>query len=410
MQHLTQQHRNLRAIDNTDSKPDTYNPAQHIRSGICANKPPKPNIIVPGIELAAGTLTVVFAAPGASKTWFAFDLGMRTACALPYYWQANPYAELQPSASKPRKPMHVMHIDYEVGADEMSQKQDRMLNWLRANHTVEGSAASVHELHSHYYHALDGSTLGYLTEQRAMDRLEAVLTYQYPTYDYAGKETAKLVIIDNLAAANGGDLNDNTDMTFVCNSLRRLAAKTKAAIVLLHHTPKVRQKNLDINKIDLQSLTKGSGAITAGSTCSFFLNPSRNHVDVIPVKKAYYQPTHLLSYRLVDSDDHPDAEAYRAEYAKSYGVHLESAVGEVQNEEAAAAEPELCAEMITSALAGGPLNQSKLQDALRAMGLAFSKRAFEQQITSIVAAGLVRVETGARNSKLYELATAAEGA
>ena len=86
-----------------------------------------------------------------------------------------------------------------------------------------------------------------LTEEKDLQQIEAVIN----------KYKIKLVVVDSLRGAHGGDENSSR-VASVLQSLSGIAERTKAAIVVVHHTRKIQADE----QISADS-SRGSNAITA---------------------------------------------------------------------------------------------------------------------------------------------------
>lgn len=368
---------------------------------LLSKEPTMPNIILPGVELYAGSTAVFCAGPNVGKTWLALELALKVATGEPFYWEAEersrlPGHDIEVHKVGKRAPKHILHIDLESGLDETVSKLDRMTNYL-IQEAKNAEGVGIRDLVNNYYHyCKPGQFPKYTheTRQAFMDTLTEAIKRPYESIDKDSTQRAKIVFIDHLSALNGGDENNNSDMAALCNTIRIVAQDTQTVIIVLHHTTKASNRagaTIDINSI------RGAGSIAACFTAGFFLTNEGDFFKVHQIKKAYYSPVYDLSFRLVDVRG---SREYELKYRnKSYGLAFKSAGGLVKvREEKGVGENDILFALVEEK------NTSQLKDALREAGRGVDNTRIVALLKTLTTAGRVVSKPGPKNSTIYALA------
>lgn len=295
-----------------------------------------PDILVPGLEIAAGTIYVSGAGPNVGKTWKLLQISMSLATGTPFWWDLNPKSQLpgynqEIQDATPRTPQHVIHIDKECGAGEVRSKCIRMINYIARTYKVpEDCRLSMLQLANTYYHYYDTDSLPKYSKDSSskfISEFQNILTRTYVGYD-GKKEQAKIVMIDHLAGLNGGDENNNSEMADLTNVIRILAIKHGVGMTVEHHTNKVSNKPSANNKTVDMNCLRGASAIAGGFTGGVFFTNEGTYIKAHIIKTPYYGFVNDISFRMVDTGDDADYPNFRKNHRnKSPEFHLESTAG-----------------------------------------------------------------------------------
>ncbi len=371
------------------------------------NPPQKPNFLVPGLNLQPGTITVFAGQSNAAKTWLLLELASKLATGLPFYFDNNSLASKNNYTKKIRnKPIHITHIDYEVGEKETCQKLDRMVNAMGINYPqykFEDIFANI----NCNYHYQSGHMIGKFNREDQdgfIKRLYEVISDKHNSVNFDEKETSKVIFIDHLSALNSSEENSNSDMAQICNALRETAQKTNAAIVILHHTAKVNISNKSKRKkeVDL-SFLRGAGAIGNCVNAAYILENTDGRVDVSQVKRAYYDDSSLLSFNLNDIQDDNNKKhiQYFNDYEKSFGLELVSNLSFNNSED----KLKLDKIIIKEVLLGVQYNTSEIIEVLRNVKkIQFDDKNLNKLLKEMVECGDLEQVKGAKNSNVYGVA------
>lgn len=174
---------------------------------------PKPEWLIDGI-LQEKALAVLYGQPGAGKTFLALDMALSVATGSEFHGLTA-------------KQGRVVYL----AVDSLDYLDVRCEGWL-----------SVREA---------GSTDDLLFCEKPVTLNDARNVVSF-TSEVRQDGPVSLVVIDTLAHCNGGDENSAADMQALVNGARAIRNTLEAAVLLIHHTPK------------LTSDMRGSGALRAG--------------------------------------------------------------------------------------------------------------------------------------------------
>lgn len=162
--------------------------------------------------LPAGGLSVIYGAPGSSKTYFALDLALRVANDMPFH-------------DIPTAQCGVLY----VAGEGQSGNRQRMKAW-RTHHKVQPGAPF----------GLVTAALNLVDNSDDLNDLLADMQGTEPTRGPIG-----LVVLDTLACMFGsGDENNPGDMNALMRNVRRLQEETGAHVMLVHHSGKDRNQGM----------------------------------------------------------------------------------------------------------------------------------------------------------------------
>lgn len=177
-------------------------PRYDIRTAADALKPQPPVEYVVDRLITAGSVCVFYGEPGAKKTYAMVSLIVAVAGGLPWL-------------DFKTKQCPVLFVDEESGEVRLSRRLGEALRGERC-----GSDLPL------FYVCLAGLKLD--------DKLEALELENMIT-----TTGAKLVILDALADIMAGDENSKQDTQPIFTALRKIADRTGAAIVIIHHSNKL---------------------------------------------------------------------------------------------------------------------------------------------------------------------------
>lgn len=218
--------------------------------GLLTSAPPPLDHVLPG--LLSGTVGMLAGPGGVGKTMLELQLGMALATGTPAC--AGLFAGLMPAAG----PAPVVLVTAEESAAVLQ-------------HRLHAIACALFEQQERFGMDLDYAE--FVTRLERNLRLFAGASHRYALLDRELQRTsvlpdlasacegARLVLIDPLRQFHECDENDSAAMNLMVQTLRRLAERTRAAVVFAHHATKAATLT---GQGDAAGAARGSSALTDG--------------------------------------------------------------------------------------------------------------------------------------------------
>jgi RecA-family ATPase len=191
------------------------------------NEPPALDFIWPGF--LSGTVGVLVAPGATGKSYWALQAAMAVSCGIP----GGDLIALSPTRTGA--------VAYLAGEDPEPALLHRLYNI--GQHLDPSAQANIAE--NLTVESLMGECLDVMDEQQMKRMID----------DYSGY---RLIILDTLSRIHRLDENSNGDMAQVITSLERLAVKTGASVLYLHH---VNKNSAREGQADQQQASRGASAL-----------------------------------------------------------------------------------------------------------------------------------------------------
>lgn len=335
---------------------------------------PRPPIqyVVRGL-FALPSLNIVYGSPGCMKSLLLADLACCVAGGLP--WLEKWQHETAPIQPRPVIQAPVFWVDFDNGLNRTHNRFEAI---------------------GHTYNLSDTSPL-YYTSMPAPDLDASKATQVADFTDLINYLGAKLVILDNLAAISGGRDENSSEMVKVVYNLRRVAEKSGAALVVIHHS---RKENGFKGKAgdNLRGFSGIRGAIDTGLYIDREAHTDQIQITAEKVRDVDIEPFAAL-WTYTHKPGYTDLETGRF-----FGIASQLTSSQMQK----TAIEEAVLDALNSVRPNGALTQNQLKQkvkaALTADGITAGLNGIEYVIKSLAGAGKIRA-TNQGNTKgiLYSL-------
>lgn len=274
---------------------------------------------------ALPSLSVVYAAPGALKSFFLADLAACVAGGLPWlppaHWLPNNTA-----TSKATRQAPAVWLDFDNGR---RRTHDRFKALGRAHNLPPDIPLKYYSMPTPWLDATNKASIGDL-----ILRVNDI--------------GAGLVVIDNLGVVSGNAEENSGDMAQVMSLFRQLAEDTGAAIVLIHHQRKGAAGGLGGRAGDN---LRGHSSIEAALDLALWIE-REDYSDTLTVRATKVRGEDILPFSAVFTyESDLSGELAKAQF---YGIATEDLVSGAAIEKA-----------ILEALTGQSLNKSDLAKAVK---------------------------------------------
>lgn len=197
------------------------------------------------------SLTIFYGAPGSFKTNLLIDACMCVMLGL--RWLAGDEFDGFKVEKSP-----ALWIDADSGIDLLHERFGASAMYHAKNANQRGSAQL------HYASFLD-PTFSATEDAAVTELIQRVL-----------KWNVGIIVFDNLGTISGGAEENTSQMIPICNRLRFIATKTRAAVIAIHHVA----KNGDTDR----KSSRGHGSIDASADNAFFVEADDNVVNIHQTK------------------------------------------------------------------------------------------------------------------------------
>jgi regulatory protein RepA len=223
--------------------------------GMLTTSPPKLVHVLPG--LLEGTAALLAASGGTGKTTLLVQMAFAVASAGPLC--DGLFDDVHPDFARSRIPGKVVMVAAEESSEVLWHRMHAVFQQLvhadvslfdkpTAKELLELLHANVH------IHALAGKSRALLVDEAGdpTDALDQLIE---------ASKGAKLVLLDPIRQFHRGDENDSWAMTALVQATQLLAAKTRASVLLAHHTNRASTTQ---GTGDTAGAARGSTALTDG--------------------------------------------------------------------------------------------------------------------------------------------------
>lgn len=237
-------------------KAPTFNLADMTASKLFAGEPPPLEWLVQG-TFPAGRLCIIGSAGGVGKSFMGLHLSLQI---------CRPRNPLFPPTAFGANVMQQGRCLVISGEDDRSECHRRIHALLSEGEEPPGNL--------HVLSVPDGCPDGLSIVHRDPQTrsLEVSPQWEQLEQEIVKLPDLKLIVIDTLSALAGpANANDSSEMQCVMNALTRLATRTKATILILHHLSKHR----DIQTMqDAADSLRGSSAIISATRAGYVMWPA----------------------------------------------------------------------------------------------------------------------------------------
>jgi hypothetical protein len=300
------------------------------------------------------SLSMVYGSPGCFKTMLMIDMGLCVAAGEPWLPSLPGKGENTQRATL-RSP--VLWCDFDNGPRTMDERTEAV-----------GRGRNLPEDTPFYYVSmpspwLDGGNFGSVSD---LIRLVKILE-------------VRLVIIDNLCDVSGGAEENSAEMGTILSNFRRLAEDAEAAVVLIHHPPKIG------------NTPRGHSSILAALDLALLIERER-HADTIKAVAPKVRGTDVLPFGAIFTYEHKLGTTELA-IVKFFGTPMEDQVSD-----------RAVREMILEIVQAYPdLNKTKLVERVRENLPDVSFDRIRTQIDFLTTEGKLTTSPGGRNAIFYSL-------
>jgi hypothetical protein len=199
--------------------------------------------------LPKGKVTVLSGAGGTSKSFLSLMIAMHAAIGEPF----------GPFVPRKGRPVRTLMIAAEEAADDVFRRVAAICKALAF--TDEQKKLIADNLAVMPARSVDWRMLGY-------DENQNVIETSRPDYiiEQARLGAVELIVLDPLVKFNGGNENDNGEMAYLMAVLDKVAERTGAAVLVIHHVSKSGVQN-EVT----QASVRGASAIVDNARAAFVL-------------------------------------------------------------------------------------------------------------------------------------------
>ena len=235
-----------KTLGSDDAKPIVWQ--EQLYTMMNAFEPRPPRKWVAQDFLAAGTLTMMYGAPGVKKSMAMMDLAMSVALGLSWL----PDSREKPETGRATTQMNTLWYDCDNGRDRC----DERFSALARARGLPNAQQPISEVPL-FYVSMPSPLLN-LREENWVDDLSGLIK----------KHQIELMFIDNLTAISGEADENSEQMAPIMLHLRQLVERTGITCVPIHHVSKDR------------NTFRGSSSILAAVDDAFLVEPGPGQEDI----------------------------------------------------------------------------------------------------------------------------------
>lgn len=310
--------------------------------------------------IAAGTLVILYGAPGTLKSLLLADMAICVAAGLPWL---EPLPD-QSGLARAVIQVPVMWADFDNGLRRTHERFEAL-----------GRARNVPADVPLYYVSMPAPWLDASSTDAIVDLGDRIMA-----------RDVKLVIIDNLGAIAGDADENSADMIRVMANLRWLTERTGAAVVVSHH----QRKSTGFVVRAGESL-RGHSSIEAAIDLGLLIE-REEHSNLLTIKSTKTRDTDVPPFGAQFAFEHR-ADSNELATARFWGMPIE----DVTSDHAVRLA------IIEAVTDHHPLNGTKMVETVRAALPDVGVNRIRNLANDLVSEGRLVATTGVRRSKLYDL-------
>jgi len=318
---------------------------------------------------ALPSLNIVYGPPGCLKSMLLADAAL--CVALGQNWLDKRPGNNAKITPRPVIQSPVMWIDFDNGVTRTDNRFEALGRFYQAPESLPLC-----------YYSMPQPALNAANTEHIVDLI-----------DYIKVENAKLVIIDNLATISGGKDENSSEMITVMQNLRLVSERTRAAIVVIHHSRKengFKGKQGD----SMRGFSGIRGAIDTG-----LMIEREPYTDSITITAEKTRDVEIKPFAAVFAYTHKPG-CNDLETARFFGEECEKGTSDQ------AIESEVLD--ILMGLNGSSISQKQLTvkvktDLLKETGENIGINRIRQVVSNMHFKGLIKMDLGSRGANEYHL-------